>query len=72
MHAPALESETGPHNEVPDGAPTASHLQRIPTGPGSSRFVSPVWGFAELAPRSIPARPDKFSGIRDQNVISRA
>jgi hypothetical protein len=51
---------------------TASHLQRIPAGPESSPFVAPAWGSAERSPRSIPARPDRFSGIRDQDVISRA
>ena len=50
---------------------TASHLPRIPAGPGSSPFVAPAWGFAEPSPRSIPASPDKIAGIRDQNVISR-
>ena len=50
---------------------TASQVQRIPTGPGSSLFVPPVWGFAEPSPRSIPARPVLFAGIRDQDVISR-
>lgn len=47
-----------------------SQAQRIPTGPKSSPSVAPAWGFAEPSPRSIPARPDKFSGIRDQDVIS--
>ncbi|GMQ98791.1 MAG: hypothetical protein BMS9Abin17_1319 [Acidimicrobiia bacterium] len=50
---------------------TPSHLHRIPTGPGSSPFVAPAWGIAEPSSRSIPARPDKFSGIRGQNVVRR-
>ncbi len=51
---------------------TASHLWRIPAGPGSSRFVAPAWGLARSPSWSVLARPEPFSGIRDQDVISRA